>query len=171
MHSLFTRNPTEFIIFVLMIEVLFISLVAASLTLFLNYCFGKPSGEFSPYEIFSSYTIWLSIRRLRSLGLYQEHLTQYEVAVKKARSVHEVLTIKQQFKSILYNAADPFFTWERAAGMCPVCTGVLVTLGTGLVAEIVLNLLPGLSFSENLLYLLSIIFISHVLIRLINKWI
>ncbi len=140
-----------------MIETLFLSLVAASLTIFLNYCIGKPGGEFSPYEIFSSYTIWLSIRRLNQVGLYHGYVQQYEENLKRVTNPYEVIQLKNDFKKILYNAADPFFTWERAVGMCPTCTGFWLSLGIGIV------------FYENLLYLLAVIFISHVLIRLMNK--
>jgi len=134
-----------------------ISILAACITLFLNYCIGKPASEFSPYEIFSSYTVWLSIRRLRSLGMYQEHLVQYEDALKRARTVYEVLTLKQQFKSIIYNAADPYFTWERAVGMCPVCTGFWISLIIAILA------------TGNILHILEIVVFSHIIIRIANK--
>lgn len=140
-----------------MLETLFIALIASSLTIFLNYCIGKPSGEFSPYEIFSRYTVWLSIRRLEKLNLYNSYLNQYEDNLKRNTKIHEIVQLKNDFKRILYNTAEPFFTWERAVGMCPVCTGFWVSLATGLV------------FYENLLYLLSVIVISHILIRIFNK--
>lgn len=138
-----------------MIDSLFYSLIASSLTIFINYCIGKPSGEFSPHEIFSDYTVWLSKKRLWKLGLYQQYLRQFKES--NPRTSAESIELNNDFKRILYNAADPFFTWERAVGMCPVCTGFWVSLIIGVV------------FYQNLLYLLSVIVISHILIRIFNK--
>lgn len=133
------------------------ALIAACLTLFLNYCIGKPASEFSPYEIFSSYTVWLSIRRLKKVGLYYQYAEQYEDNLKRAKTVHEVISLKNDFKKILYNAADPYFTWERAAGMCPVCTGFWISLFVAILVSL------------NIFNILEIIVLSHIIIRIANK--
>ena len=152
-----------------MIEVLFIALVVASLNQLINYAIGKPASEFSPYEIFSSYTIWLSIKRLKKVGLYYQYTEQYEDNIKRAKTLHEVISLKNDFKKMLYNAADPYFTWERAFGMCPVCTGFWVSLIAGLVSWFGLCLFSKYSIYENVLYLVSITVISHIIIRITNK--
>jgi hypothetical protein len=54
-------------------QIIELGILSAFLTIFTNYIIGKPGGEFSPYEIFSGYTVWLSIKRLQSIGLYKEH--------------------------------------------------------------------------------------------------
>lgn len=140
-----------------MLFILFLSLISASLTIFINYCIGKPSGEFSPYEIFSGYTVWLSIWRLKRVGLYDGYIKQYNENANRQTKHHEIIQLNRDFEKILYNAAEPFFTWERAVGICPVCTGFWVSLGI------------GIGFYENLLYLVSVIVISHIFIRIINK--
>ena len=132
-------------------------LLASAVTIFINYCIGKPASDFSPYEIFSSYTVWLSIRRLKEVGLYDQYSEQYHDNLVRLKTKHEVITLKNDFKKMLYNAADPFFTWERAVGMCPVCTGFWVSLAVGIISY------------QNLLYLVSVIVISHVIIRLLSK--
>lgn len=134
-----------------------ISILAACLTIFLNYCIGKPSTDFSPYEIFSSYTVWLSIRRLKNVGLYDQYSEQYHDNLQRVKTKYEVISLKNDFKKMLYNAADPYFTWERATGMCTVCTGFWVSLAVGIISY------------QNLLYLVSVIVISHVIIRLLSK--
>ena len=134
-----------------------IILLSVGINTFLNYAIGKPGGEFSPYEIFSQYTVWLSIRRLRQVGLYKTYANQYNQSIARTEQKHEVLKLKQDFNKMLYDAADPFFTWERAVGMCSICTGFWISLITGLL------------FSNNLLYLVLVIVISHILIRIINK--
>jgi len=126
--------------------------------MFLNYCIGKPSSEqFSPYEIFSFYTVWLSIRRLQKVGTYDQYIRQYNENLNRADAKHEVINLKNDFKKMLYDSAEPFFTWERAVGMCPVCTGFWISV------------LIGLIFSFNFSEIIGITVISHIAIRILNK--
>ena len=134
-----------------------ISLLAACVTLFLNYCIGKPASEFSPYEIFSSYTVWLSIRRLKEVGLYDQYSEQYHDNLQRVKTKYEVISLKNDFKKMLYNAADPYFTWERAVGMCPVCTGFWISLIIAILA------------TGNILHIIEIVVFSHIIIRIANK--
>lgn len=133
-----------------------IGLLSAGLTIFINYCIGKPASEFSPYEIFSGYTVWLSIRRLKKVNLYEKYKKQLDENLSSTGQYEQVL-IKNDFKKILYDAAEPFFTWERAFGMCPICTGLWISL------------IFGFLFTQNLLSLLVIVITSHITIRLLNK--
>ena len=134
-----------------------ISILAACVTLFLNYCIGKPASEFSPYEIFSSYTVWLSIRRLKEVGLYDQYSEQYHDNLQRVKTKYEVISLKNDFKKMLYNAADPYFTWERAVGMCPVCTGFWISLIIAILA------------TGNILHIIEIVVFSHIIIRIANK--
>lgn len=134
-----------------------IGILAALLNIFINYILGKPSGQFSPHEIFSSYTIWLSKRRLKKMNLYKDYVDQYDEMLASTYRVSSRQSAINDFNVMLYQAAEPFFTWERALGMCVVCTGVWVSL------------IFGLLFTQNFLDLLIIILISHILIRLLNK--
>ena len=141
----------------LIYEVLFVALLSASLSIFINYCIGKPGSEFSPYEIFSSYTVWISIRRLKVMDLYDSYAKQYQDNLTRARTKAEIVELKNDFKKILYNSADPFFTWERAVGMCSICTGFWVSLIISILAH------------GNVFEVAGIIVISHILIRIFNK--
>ena len=134
-----------------------ISILAACITLFLNYCIGKPAGDFSPYEIFSSYTVWLSICRLKEVGLYDQYSEQYHDNLQRVKTKYEVISLKNDFKKMLYNAADPYFTWERAVGMCPVCTGFWISLIIAILA------------TGNILHIFEIVVFSHIIIRIANK--
>jgi len=140
-----------------MMLIIEISILAACITLFLNYCIGKPASDFSPYEIFSSYTIWLSIRRLKNVGLYDQYSEQYHDNLQRVKTKYEVVSLKNDFKKMLYNAADPYFTWERAVGMCPVCTGFWVSLIIAILA------------TGNILHIIEIVVFSHIIIRIANK--
>lgn len=143
-----------------------VGVIAAGVTHFHNYTIGKPaSDKFSPYEIFSRYTVWLSIRRLKVVGLYDGYIEQYKENLERQTKKHEVINLKNDFKKILYDAADPFFTWERAVGMCPVCTGFWISLIIGLVIFVV----PGLTIVQNISGLIEIIVFSHISIRIFNK--
>lgn len=137
--------------------ILIVGVLASCLTLMINYGLGKPSGEFSPYELFSWYTVWMSVRRLKVVGLYKEYEKQYNESLNRTSTKSEVISLKNDFKKMIYNAADPFFTWERAAGMCPVCTGFWVSL------------ICALFFSNNLSEIIGITVISHITIRILNK--
>jgi cobalamin biosynthesis Co2+ chelatase CbiK len=132
-------------------------LLASAVTIFLNYCIGKPASDFSPYEIFSSYTVWLSIRRLKEVGLYDQYSEQYHDNLQRVKTKYEVVSLKNDFKKMLYNAADPYFTWERAVGMCPVCTGFWISLIIAILA------------TGNILHILEIVVFSHIIIRIANK--
>lgn len=134
-----------------------IGILSAFLTLFLNYCIGKPGSEFSPYEIFSFYTVWLAKNRLRSDSVLSTYLEQYRENMARVKSDRERRTLNNDFGKILYDAAEPSFTWERAFGMCPVCFGFWVSLVSGT--------LMGFKFSE----IIGIIVISHITIRVLNK--
>lgn len=134
-----------------------IAIVSACLTLFLNYIIGKPGSEFSPYEIFSSYTVWLSKMRLRKLSLLKQYDRGFQQNLNRTEKQHEYLSLKKDYNKILYQAAEPFFTWERMVGMCSVCTGFWISL------------LAAILFSQNIVHLIAIIVISHIIIRILNK--
>lgn len=135
-----------------------VGIIAAAITLFHNYTIGKPASEFSPYEIFSFYTVWLSKRRLKKVGLLDNYLKQMsESCEDKRQPKYLEIETKNDFKKILYNAADPFFTWERGVGMCPVCTGFWISL------------IIGLLVTRDIIGIIEIIVISHISIRIFNK--
>ena len=133
-----------------------IVVLAASLSIFINYIIGKPGSEFSPYEIFSSYTVWLSKRRLRKMKLLNQYQKDFNLNVVDKRK-YQIAEMNNDFKRQLYNAADPFFTWERAVGMCSICTGFWISLATGLI------------FTQDFFTLLKIVVFSHILIRIFSK--
>ncbi len=118
--------------------------LAALLSLFLDYCLGLSGSEFSPREIFSGYTSWLVRRRLSKVSL-TDIADQYEFGNDNDR------------EKFLYTQAEPLFTWEKAAGMCVVCTGFWIALVT------------GIFYTFNPVSVLEIILTSHVTIRIITK--
>lgn len=140
-----------------MINILIFGILCAFLTAFLNYCIGKPGGDFSPYEIFSFYTVWLATKRLEKIGLIKTYHDQYNDSLIRAEKESEYISLKNDYNKMIYEAAEPFFTWERMIGMCSVCTCFWVTFIT------------SIFFYENIVYLFINILISHITIRLLNK--
>lgn len=157
-----------------MITYILIGLLSAGITLFLNYCIGSPASEkFSPYEIFSNYTVWLSKMRLKQVQILDTYTEQYHDNLKRITTLREKINLDNDFRKILYEAAEPFFTWERAAGMCPVCTGVWIAFLSYLTSLFVeLSYSPPITLGfilDNLLSFIIIIVVSHITIRLLNK--
>lgn len=144
--------------------IILIGIYAGILTLFINYCFGKPSGNFSPYEIFSGYTLFLAKKRLIKVGLWDQYLNQFIEGVSQLKTKHEIITFKNDFKKMVYEAADPFFTWERAVGMCPICTGFWISLIVG-----IFNLSIYSEISLLLVNIIVIVLSSFLTIRILNK--
>ncbi len=134
-------------------------LISVSLTIFINYCIGKPGSEFSPYEIFSWYTVLLSVRRLDSVGLYDKYIEQYNDSLSRLKTKHEIVALNNDFRKMLYNAADQFFTWERAVGMCQICTCFWISLIVSILAH------------QNIIQVGEIVLFSHIIIRFVSKWI
>ena len=120
-------------------------LLAGFLSVFINYCIGKPGGkEFSPNEIFSFYTVWLAKLRLKRMGV----LHQYEGDQGE----------QSEMKKVIVEAAERYFTWEKAFGMCVVCNGFWVSL------------ICGICYTLDPVSIFEIVLISHVTIRIIAKY-
>jgi hypothetical protein len=142
----------------MMIDVVVISILSAFLTMFINYTIGKPGSEkFSVYEIFSFYTVWLSKRRLKKVGLLYQYRNQFNENEKRIETESALIQLKNDFKKIYYEAAEPFFTWERAAGMCPICFGVWISF------------FMSLFFYSTIMEFVIVIITAHIVIRLLTK--
>jgi hypothetical protein len=117
--------------------------LAALLSLFLDYCLGLSGAGFSPREIFSGYTNWIVRQRLGN----------------KVKEITESYKFEDEYDrdAFLYSQAEPLFTWEKAAGMCVVCTGFWIALVT------------GIFYTFSPVSIFEIILTSHVTIRIITK--
>lgn len=141
-----------------------IALFSAALTLFLNYIIGKPGSEFSPYEIFSFYTIYLAKKRLHKVGLLFTYQNQYRESLHKSMTRSERAILEIDYKKMLYNAADPFFGWERAVGMCSICTGFWISLFIGIIFY------WNLPIRQEFLEVAKNVVFCHIIIRILNKF-
>lgn len=145
-----------------MIEtILFYGVFTALLSFLLDYCLGRPSGNFSPYEIFSRYTLFLAESRMKKIGLWSDFYKQRQEAGALTSSLAELDETITSFDKMMVQRASDFFTWERAVGMCPVCTNVWINVIFMVVNIFTLHL--------GLLPLLYILLVSNFLIRLIIR--
>ena len=138
-------------------EPFIIGFLSGLATLFFCYVIGNPGSDFSPHEIFARYTLWLSEHRLKSVQTFDLFQKQYNDNLKNCSTKAQYTTLKNDFKIMTYQAAAPFFTWERAVGMCSVCTGVWMAILTWLI------------FAPGFVSLIIVILISHITIRIANK--
>jgi hypothetical protein len=106
-----------------MIQLIFIALFPALCVYFLDYCFGKPGDEiWNDKAILSKYPYLLAVRRLKLVGLWPKLAKQLaeQLRENKADRAHTA-RLRAEFKRIVFTTAKPFFFYEYAAGLCPVC--------------------------------------------------
>lgn len=121
--------------------------LSAFLSLFVNYCLGKPGSEnFSPHEIFSWYSAWLAEWRLMRTDRkkYTEWIDGSDASTK-------------DLWRMIYQEAEEKFTWERAVGMCVICTGFWISL------------ICGFFYTLDPVQIVEIVLIAHIFIRLLSK--
>lgn len=59
---------------------------------------------------------------------------------------------------LILQAAEPYFTWEKAFGMCVICTGFWICL------------ISGIFYTLEPVPLIEIVLIGHVTIRTLKKF-
>lgn len=116
-----------------------IGLFTAFLSLFIDY-------TLKPGEIFFEYTFILAKNRLKQEKIWE----QYQAMIDEAGKTKEV-------KRIIYEAASEYFTWEKAIGMCVICTGFWISL------------ICGIFYTLEVAPLIEIVLISHVSLRILTK--
>ncbi len=110
--------------------IILFSCVPALLSYFLYYCFGQPmSDEPKTREIFSFYPLLLAKRRLtkEQIADIEKMFSHFpDDPLNKAEAKKEIhLTILKM--------ARETFTWEKAFGMCIICTGFWIALFFGII--------------------------------------
>lgn len=114
----------------------------AFLALFINYII-------QPGEIFGGYSVMLSKRKLKALGQWE----QYSGMIRNADNKNYLMDAHRLMKE----AAEPYFTWEKAAGMCAACCGFWISL------------VCGIFYTLDPVTVAGIILTAHITIRIISK--
>jgi len=142
-------------------------ILCGCLTVFLRYLIGLGHDQFNPADLFASYTVFLSERRLKIMGALKDLYRDYMNSMTGCHTDAERAHVRMDYKVMLHNQAAPLFTWERAAGMCAVCSGVwLGMVGWAFFEWFLPHPGPGI---KHFFDFLIIILTSHVSIRLLNK--
>lgn len=154
---------------------LILAVTPALLVYFLDFTFGRPSDEKpGTNDIFFSYTFALCKWRLKRMNAWAALAGQYNDGIGKIKSAVELAQFKKSFKKIVFDTARPLFTWENAAGMCPICFHFWVHLGLNACFFIVGKNIYFLANNFCLLnYLVTFVLpflTGHLFIRLLKKY-
>lgn len=94
---------------------------------FLDYCFGEPMGdEPKTKEIFSFYSLALAKRRLKQKNLLDDVYSTFESMLMNDDRAIRRDGLDQLKKTIIFEGRK-YFTFEKALGMCPICTNFWVS--------------------------------------------
>ena len=150
-----------------MTDFLILIVFPALLVFFIDYLIGRPSDEkFSINDIFSGYTFLLSRLRLHRMGVLQVLKIQLSSQLSAAKTKKEIADIQISFRRMVIETARPYFSWEKAAGMCPVCFHVWIFVANYLYQT------EKIFFSfENIITFTFNLTISHLIIRVLKKFI
>lgn len=134
-----------------------LSLISALFIYMLDYGLGKPGDEKPLYtSLLFAWSFYLAKKALGAMypPIYQQYKDQLT-----GNKLQDAQT-KASFKEIVFTQGRQLFTWQKIFGMCPICTHFWFTL------FLFLFCFQG-SFLNFTLYFL----VSHLIIRLLKKWI
>ena len=139
------------------------SFICALLIFMLDYGLGKPGDEnFNKQALLFRWSFFLAKKRLKKNGAWKSLYAQHSQNLTFSISTEERLIYTNNFKMIVFQNAQPFFTYEMILGMCPVCTHLWVTLSIFLSVDI-------FYFSVNIFIFMHYLSFSHLLIRLFKR--
>lgn len=140
-----------------------LSIIAALFIYMLDYGLGKPGDEKPVYgSLLSAWAFYLAKKALGSL--YISLNQQYRDQLSNAKNDLEKMQIKRSFREIVFMQGRQLFTWQKIAGMCPICTHFWFSL-------ILFFLVNIFYFHVNIIIFTLYFLLSHFLIRLLKKWI
>ncbi len=152
--------------------ILFLSLLCASTSYFLDYCLGRPQAaedEIGVGEIFFFYTLMLSKKRLKREGDdFASKLDDMNEGLKvngfRKESTTDPFERNEQRKdreAAIVVRARSYFTWEKALGMCIYCTGFWISALIVIISSVVF----AFSLFQFFALLLCVPPIAHTLLR------
>lgn len=143
----------------------FLAVFCALLVYLLDYAFGQPGGEkWNSQELLSGWSLFLAKRRLKKESIYRDLERQLHQQLISAPDSYQRKLIRKNFNQLVFQQAREVFYYEKALGMCPICFHFWVTL-------IVFLLVNYFYFSVTLNTFVFSILISHLIIRLLKKFI
>lgn len=142
---------------------LIIPLATSLLVYMLDFAFGHPSEDkWHHKEIMSFYPLWLAKNKLKKYNLYYDLHNQLIQNLKNAITNSDRFLINEEFKKIVYDTGKQYFTWEYAAGMCPICFGFWVNFITSSYFFLLID--------KNISTFILSLLVGHLFTRLLNKY-
>lgn len=86
------------------------------------YAIGEPHSEFNPKAILSSYSYYISLLRLKSLGINED------IKEPIGNTEEEKILNREAKMSYIIERASPLAGWANPLGLCPTCTSFWVML-------------------------------------------
>lgn len=143
---------------------LFFSIFAALLVYIIDYGFGNPGGDnWNDSELLSQYSFLMAKFKLKRIGAWEKLEKQLDDQQRAAQSQKELLEIDKSFRKIVFSTAQPLFTWEKAAGMCPICFHFWASFFIFVLVNIFV-------LKESIIIFTLYMLISHFFIRLLKKY-
>lgn len=118
--------------------ILIYGILSAFLAVFVGYII-------KPGEVFGDYSYVLAKWKLKRMGVLKEYEEGHDFTDRSDKVL------------FIFHAAESSFTWEKAVGMCIICTGFWISL------------LSGFFYRFTPVPIIEIVLISHVTIRILTK--
>lgn len=124
----------------------------------IDYGLGQPGNEKPNYHaLLFGWTLFISKRTLGHE--HKEIFDQYQNQLKnKNKFERKIITF--QYRELVFTKARQAFYWESILGMCPICTHFWFTL-----------IIFIFFFQGNMFNLAFYFLVSHLIIRILKKWI
>lgn len=140
---------------------LWLSIIPFSLTVLIDICLGRPGADnYNSRAIFFGYSFYLAKLRLVKYGMWRELFNQMKDNLNHNQAIVRAVA-KKSYKENIFSTGRQYFTWELGLGMCPVCTGVRIS--------ILFALLCVLKYNEAWLLVILIPCFSSLYYSLLNN--
>ena len=142
-----------------------VALFAPLLVYMLDYAFGQPGNEkWNDKELLSGWSFLLAKRRLKKDNAWQQKFHQLNENLLKATNAYDRKMILKGFKQAVFIQARETFYWEKAIGMCPICFHFWVSL-------FLFSVVNYFYLQVNIFYFTLYLLFSHLIIRLLKKFV
>lgn len=144
---------------------LILSLFCAFFIYMLDYGLGKPADDQPVYgSLLFRFSFFLA---RKALGKdYTPLLQQYRDQLLDATTRTQKAALRRSFQEVVFMQGRQLFTWQKIVGMCPICTHFWFTF--------IAFILENIFFLKENIIILQVLFyftLSHVIIRILKRWI
>lgn len=144
-------------------EIIYLALLPALLVYMLDFGMGEPGND-SPnvHGLLSFWPQYLAKQALKKAGAWDMLYKQYLDQVNFATDGLQLARINTEFKKMVFQQGRELFTWQYAAGMCPICFHFWINIFFIISVNI-------FYFEVNIITFIPQLLIGHFFIRLFKK--